>query len=59
MGSFLEKNIDWEKEAERMQKFLDEINNYILNKGYYEDLFSIQSNKILRNIRHFKKLFKE
>lgn len=59
MGSFLEKNIDWEKEAERMEKFLDKINNYILEQEYYDDLFCSKANSILKESRHFKKLFKE
>lgn len=57
MGSFLEKNYDWEKEADRMRKFLDRLEQRLLVRvGNAE---CAEEGKLLRHIRHFKKVFSE
>lgn len=57
MGSFLEKNIDWVKEEKRIVTFLYSVENLLKNSPY--NFSETYLKKMLREINHFKKLFKE
>jgi len=56
MGNFLEKNINWEKEAIKLHRLFDKINRYVVDNNLKNDKRIIS---IEKTIRHFRKIFLE